>query len=54
MLAFDDLAHREKAWNAFGSDPDWIKARAETEKDGPIVARVHNMLLRPTSYSPLK
>jgi hypothetical protein len=54
MLAFDDLAHREKAWDAFGSDPDWIQARAETEKDGPIVARVHNMLLRPTSYSPLK
>ena len=54
MVAFNDMAHREKAWNAFASDPEWIKARAETEKDGPIVSRVYNMLLRPTSYSPLQ
>jgi len=54
MLAFEDMAHREKAWNAFASDPAWIKARAESERDGPIVSRVHNMLLRPTSYSPLQ
>ena len=54
MLAFENMAHREKAFNAFASDPEWIKARAESEKDGPIVSRVHNMLLRPTSYSPLQ
>jgi hypothetical protein len=54
MLAFENMAHREKAWNAFASDPEWIKARAESEKDGPIVSRVYNMLLRPTSYSPLQ
>ncbi len=54
MLAFNDLAHREKAWNAFTSDPDWIKARQETEKEGPLVQRVVNMILRPTPYSPMK
>jgi hypothetical protein len=54
MIAFENMAHREKAWNAFMTDPEWIKARAETEKEGPIVNRVQNMLLRPTSYSPLQ
>ena len=54
MITFNDMTHREKAWNAFASDPEWIKARAETEKDGPIISRVYNMLLRPTSYSPLQ
>jgi hypothetical protein len=54
MIAFDDLAHREKSWNEFASDPDWLKARAASEKDGPIVSRVHNMLLKPTQYSPLQ
>ncbi len=54
MIAFNDLGHREKSMNAFMADPDWIKARAETEKDGPIVTRIQNMLLRPTSYSPLQ
>lgn len=54
MVAFNDLGHREKSWNAFGADPDWIKAKSETEKDGPIVTRIQNMLLEPTSYSPLQ
>jgi hypothetical protein len=53
MLAFENMAHREKAWSAFMSDPEWLKARQETEKEGPLVQRVSNMLLRPTSYSPL-
>ena len=54
MIAFKDLAHREESWNAMMSDPEWLKARVETEKDGPIVSRVTNMLLRPTPYSPLQ
>ena len=55
MLAFDNLAHREKAWGAFQADPELIKARAGTEPDGvPLTARVRNMMLQPTAYSPLK
>lgn len=54
MLEFDDMAHRERAWDAFQNDPEWIQARAESEKDGPIVEVVHNRLLRPTPYSPMK
>jgi len=54
MLAYESMAQREKAWNAFMADPEWIKARRESEKDGPLTQRVVNMLLRPTAYSPLK
>lgn len=54
MLAYDNMAHRERAWNAFMNDPEWIKARQETEKNGPLTQRVTNMLLRPTPYSPMK
>ena len=54
IVAFDDLAHREKAWAAFVADEDRIKAFAETEKDGPLVARVENKIMRPTDYSPMK
>jgi hypothetical protein len=54
MLIWEDMAHREKTWNSFQSDPDWISARQETEKDGPLVERVINTLLRPTAYSPMK
>ena len=54
ILAFEDMAHRERAWAAFQADPEWIAARAEREKDGPLVARVRNTIWRPTDYSPLK
>jgi hypothetical protein len=51
LLQWEDLAERERKWNAFMADPDWLKARAETEKDGAIVARVSNQILAPTAYS---
>ena len=54
LLEWDSLADREQRWNAFQSDPTWISARAETEKAGPIVARIENQILVPTSYSKLR
>ena len=50
LLEWEDLAERDRRWNAFAADADWLTARAETEKDGPIVARVTNEILTPTSY----
>ena len=54
LLAFEDLAHRDKAWAAFAADPERIAAFAETERDGPLVARVENKIMRPTAYSPMQ
>jgi len=54
MLAFDDMARRDKAWAGFRADPERVKAFAETEKDGPLVARVTNTIMRPTAYSPMQ
>jgi len=54
MLAWDSLADREKKWTAFMADPDWIKARAESEKDGLILANVKSMMLQPAAFSAIK
>lgn len=54
ILAWEDLAHRDRAWTAFQSDPDWQAARAKSEEDGPIVARVISTIMKPTSYSPMQ
>jgi hypothetical protein len=48
------LADREKKWAAFQADPAWISARAESEKDGPIVANITSSLLTPTAFSSVK
>lgn len=54
MLSFQNLGDRERAWAAFGADAEWQAARAESEKDGPLVARIQNSIWRPTDYSPLQ
>jgi hypothetical protein len=54
MLAWESLAEREKKWTAFMGDPAWQKARADSEKDGPIVAHLASQILTPTAFSALK
>ena len=54
MLAWESLAEREAKWAAFQADPEWIEKRAETEKDGPIVANVAVQILQPTGFSSVK
>jgi hypothetical protein len=34
LLRWESLAEREKKWSAFAADPEWLEARARTEKDG--------------------
>ena len=51
MLAWESLAEREKKWAAFSTDPAWLAARAETEKDGALIHQVSNTILTPTAYS---
>jgi hypothetical protein len=52
LLGHADLGAREKSFAAFGADPDWQKARAESEKDGALVRVSRHYILRLTPYSP--
>lgn len=54
LLEWASLAERETKWTAFMSDPEWLQKRAETEKDGPILTHITNLILRPTSFSALR
>jgi len=54
MIAWESLAERELKWNAFQADPEWIAARGESEKDGPILSNIHSQLLIPTPFSAVK
>ena len=54
LLAFEDAGKRDEAWDGFRNDPDWHRVVAESEANGPLVARVSNSLLAPTDYSPMQ
>ena len=55
MLAFDDLAGREKAWKAFGGDPEWQKMRAQPGLTDPeIVSNITNSIVQPLPQSEIR
>ena len=55
LIPFDSLADREKAWDAFQADPDWIKARDESiARGGQIVANQNISLFRAAPFSPIQ
>ncbi len=53
------LAHKSReaaaeSFKAFGADPEWQAARAESEKDGRLTAKVESVYMNPTDFSTIK
>ena len=44
----------EKNWATFIADPDWQRVKAESEANGPLVAKIDRLFLNPTDFSALK
>ena len=54
ILAYPSKEAREASWKAFMADPDWQKARTESEKNGKLTDKVESVILGATDYSPIK
>lgn len=56
LIAHKDMEAAAASWKAFGQDPDWKKAAAESQKDGRILVKggVKKQYLKLTDYSPTK
>jgi uncharacterized protein (DUF1330 family) len=54
VMAFPSREARDKAWREFGADPEWQKARSESEKNGKLTEKVESVILMATDYSPIK
>jgi hypothetical protein len=55
LIPFDDLAARDKAWAAFGADPEWAKVRKESiDRSGQISLNSQISLYRAAAYSPIR
>lgn len=51
LLSYPDKAARDASWKAFQADPDWVAAKARSEENGKLVAKVENRFLTPTDFS---
>ena len=54
MLAYPSMAAREASWTTFVADEEWIRIRAQSEVDGPLVTHAENRFMSPTDFSPLE
>ncbi len=55
VIPFENLAAREKAWNAFGADPEWVKVRQESiDQHGQMTANNQISIYRAAPYSPVR
>ena len=55
LIPFASLADREKAWDAFAADPEWVKVRADSvARGGQIVDRQDISLWRAAPFSPMQ
>jgi len=54
LIPFESLSAREKAWNAFGADEEWLKVRKESiDRSGQISSVIQMSLYRGMGYSPV-
>ena len=53
------VAHKSReaataSWAAFRADPEWVRVKAESEKDGVLAEKVEFVFMSPTDYSATK
>jgi len=55
MVAFDDMAARDKAWGAFGTNEEFKKIRNKPGWTDPeAVSNIYGSFLRPTAFSQIR
>ena len=54
ILEHPSREEARKNWAEFTADPEWQKVKAESEKDGRIVAKAESVFMTPTDYSAIK
>jgi uncharacterized protein YbaA (DUF1428 family) len=52
IVAYASREARKTSWDAFFADEDWKKAKAASEVDGKLVAKVDAKFMQVTDYSP--
>src|SRR5437660_10250076 len=54
VLEHPSREEAKKNWDTFHADPEWIKVRDESEKDGPLQDHVDSYFMDPTTFSKLQ
>ncbi len=53
VLEHESRDAAQASWDAFRADPEWLEARAESERNGRLAAKVEAVFMKATDYSPI-
>jgi hypothetical protein len=54
LLAHPNREAAAASWAKFRADPDWVKMKAASEKDGALTSEVKSVFLHPVDFSTMK
>jgi hypothetical protein len=54
LLAYPSRDAAKASWAKFNADPEWVKAKTESEKDGKLVEKVVSVYADPADFSQIK
>lgn len=54
ILAHPGREEAKRNWDAFRTDPEWIKAKGASEVNGSLTTKVESVFVEPTDFSQLK
>jgi hypothetical protein len=54
ILAHPSREAATKNWKEFGEDPEWVKVKADSEKNGLLVKKVDSTFMDALPFSPMK
>ena len=54
IVSFPDMEARNRSWEAFVNDPEWIRVYEESRENGPLVREIDQVFMNPTDFSKLR
>ncbi|MDR6880565.1 hypothetical protein J2X61_002314 [Bacillus sp. 3255] len=50
VLEYTDKDERQRQWDAFRQDPEWIEAKRKSEENGPIIESIQEIFMNRASF----
>jgi hypothetical protein len=54
ILAWEDMEERNRQFDAFHADPEWVKVMEKNKAEGSSLTGMDHTFWRPTAFSPLQ
>jgi hypothetical protein len=50
VMEYKDMEERQRQWDTFWQDPEWIEVKRKSEESGPIVEKLEEIFMRRAEF----